>query len=66
MSVRDIFEQFKTLPVNEQRELKVLVDTYSEAAPEQAGENVMTDEMFQRAKEHVFANYGPLLEHLAK
>ena len=66
MSARDIFEQFKTLPVNEQRELKILVDQHPGAAPKQGGEEIMPDSVFQRAKVHVLANYGPLLEQLAK
>ena len=65
MSALEIFEQFKVLPVREQQEFKILVDDYCAIQVEE-GDDVMPDGAFQHAKKHVFANYGPLLEQLAK
>lgn len=66
MSALEVFEQFKVLPVREQQEFKTLVEGYCAIQVEEEGNDVMPDSAFQRAKTHVFANYGPLLEQLAK
>jgi len=61
-----MFEQFKAMPSHEQEKLKELVNHFEEQSLKHAPDVVMPDEAFRQAKDHVFANYGPLLEELAK
>ncbi len=65
MSAHEIIEQIKALTPNEQLEIKRFARELPDAPQEGAG-GAMPAEMFQRAKDHVFAHYGPLLEQLAK
>lgn len=66
MSAREMFEQFKALPAKEQQELKILVNDFNKIGLKDTQDEAMPENVFQQAKEHVFANYGPLLEELAK
>lgn len=65
MSALEIIEQIKALPRKEQEQVKAFARELPVSTPETAG-GAMPDDMFQRAKDHVFAHYGPLLEQLAK
>lgn len=70
MSAKEIIEQIKALPASEQAEVKRFAcelpdhGQESNVLNERAGP--MPSEMFERAKTHVFAHYGPLLDKLAK
>lgn len=67
LSAADVIEMIKCLTPKEQAEVKGFALTLpdnTEAAG--ATPQIMSREMFERAKEHVFAHYGPLLEKLAK
>jgi hypothetical protein len=65
MSALEIIEQIKALTPKEQSEIKRFVLELPGSQPETAG-GTMPADRFQRAKDHVFAHYGPLLEQLAK
>ena len=67
MSAVDVIELIKNLPPSEQakvRDFALALPSNKDQADNEA--RVMPREMFERAKEHVFAHYGPLLEKLAK
>lgn len=67
MSVADVIEMIKSLSPEEQAEVKGFALTLPDNAEiADARPQIMSREMFERAKEHVFAHYGPLLEKLAK
>lgn len=67
MSARDrIIESIKALPLDEKREIKAAVDQLIDAEASSSGPKIMDRSAFDRAKAHVFAHYGPLLEELAK
>lgn len=66
MSAIEIIEQIKALPREEQEQVKAFARELPVSEPESEGGKAMPREVFQRAKEHVFAHYGPLLEQLAK
>jgi chloramphenicol 3-O-phosphotransferase len=65
MSAIEIIELIKALPRKEQEQVKAFARELPNEPQETAG-GTMPSEMFQRAKDHVFAHYGPLLEQLAK
>ena len=67
MSALDVIELIKNLPPSEQakvRDFALALPGSEDQADSEA--RVMPREMFERATEHVFAHYGPLLEKLAK
>lgn len=65
MSALEIIEQIKALTPKEQSEIKRFALELPDSSQENVG-GTMPTHMFQRAKDHVFAHYGPLLEQLAK
>jgi hypothetical protein len=66
MSAIDIIEQIKTLPSDEQAKVKAWFSVNANSEPAQPEIKYVSDEMFQRAEDHVFKHYGSLLEQLAK
>jgi hypothetical protein len=67
MSALEIIEQIKALPAGE----RLQVGDYFRTAPTPEiattqDDATMSNPMFQRANEHLFAHYGPLLQELAK
>ena len=66
MSAVEIIEQIKALPRSEQAQIKAFARDLPDEEESQSGGKIMSREVFERAKEHVFKHYGPLLEELAK
>jgi len=65
MSARDAIDIIRTLSTSEIREVSEFIKSI-EAKSEPSDPKIMPRETFERAKAHVFAHYGPLLEELAK
>jgi len=65
MSARDVIESIKALPEQDLAEVREFLATMASGVS-QSECKVMPRDVFDRAKEQIFANYGPLLEQLAK
>ena len=65
MSARDVIESIKALPEQDLQEVREFLASMDGEA-NQSGSKTMPRDVFDRAKEQIFANYGPLLEQLAK
>ncbi len=63
MSAIEIIEQIENLPSDEQAKVEAW---FKEGRGFKHEVRYVSDEMFERAEDHVFQHYGSLLEELAK
>ena len=66
MSALDIIEQIKALSPSERDEVKAWMNEHLGREPAEPKVKTVSHEMFQRAEDHLFEHYGPLLEKLAQ